>query len=478
MAKLHPLLEPYVPSPGDPFDFRKASHLLRRAGFGGTPAEIERAIKDGLPATVDRLLDFPDVGADAQMNPGGGTDLPDLSAIEDSPRTFAARQEYFKGRTPEERMELNNKLQQANRETMLAVMNWWMARMVDGPRPLQEKLTLFWHGHFTTSARDERSAWLMWQQNETLRAHAAGNFRTFVRNISRDPAMIDYLNNQQNRKGRPNENYARELMELFTLGRDNGYTEADIKEVARAFTGWHHDGEHFLLRTALHDADPKVVFGQRGPFDGDDVIDLILARPECGDYIAGRLFDFFAYDAPDPAFRRALGDQLREWKYELRPLLHTIFTSKAFYSPAAIGTQIKGPIYLVASTVRALEIDVPGRRRRNGMLQGLEQMGQMPLNPPNVKGWPGGRMWINTSTLFVRYNTAVAHVGRVDPAALRFNDLDAPALVDYWLNRLVQLPVDDDKKAKLVETVGRRPTRDSARKMLELIVSMPEYQLC
>ena len=471
MVKLHPLLEPYVPSDADPFDARKAGHLLRRAGFGGTPAEIAQAVADGPGAAAEKLLDFPDVPADAQ-----GSDLPDLSPIADAPRTYVAREEYFRGHTPDERMQLNNELMRGNREAQLNVINWWLARMSEGPRPTQEKLTLFWHGHFTTSARDERAAWLMWKQNETLRAHSAGNFGTFVKAISRDPAMIDYLNNQQNRKGRANENYARELMELFTLGIGN-YTENDIKEAARAFTGWHHDGERFLFREPLHDGDPKQFFGQRGPFDGDDIINLILDRPECANYIAGRLFDFFAYETPDPVLRHALGDQLRDWKYELRPLLFTILTSKAFYSDAAIGTQIKSPVYLVTSTVRALGLDVEPRKR-GGLMNGLEQMGQMPMSPPNVKGWPGGRTWINTSTLFVRYNTAVNYVGKLDASDLHWSEFDGGGLVDHWLKRLVQLPVDAEKRAELIAVAGRRPTRETARKMVELIVSMPEYQLC
>lgn len=470
MAKLHPLLEPYVASPGDPFDRNKAAHLLRRAGFGGTPAEVDQAVKDGPARTVERLLDFPDVGADAQ-----GNDVPDFGEIKDAPRTFAARQEYFKGRTPEERMQLNNELMRANREAMLNLTNWWLNRMAVGPRPLQEKLTLFWHGHFTTSAKDERSAWLMWSQHETIRANAAGNFGKFVKQISRDPAMLDYLNNSQNRKGRPNENYARELMELFTLGRDNGYTEADIKEAARAFTGWAHDGESFLFRPALHDADPKTFFGARGNYDGDDVVDLILARPECGNYIGGRIFDFFAYENPDPAFRASLGNVLREWKYEMRPLLYTIFTSKAFYSPEAIGTQIKAPIYLVTSLARSLGFDL-NPQRRNGLVNGLNQMGQQPFDPPNVKGWPGGRMWINTSTLFVRCNLAVQYVNR--PAV----DLDlggsGEQWVDRWLDRLIGFPIESEKRDAIAQVAGAKPTRESARKALELIVSLPEFQLC
>jgi uncharacterized protein (DUF1800 family) len=347
--------------------------------------------------------------------------------------------------------------------------------MAVGPFPAQEKLTLFWHGHFTTSARDERSAWLMWQQNETLRRNAGGNFERFVKRISRDPAMLDYLNNQQNRKGQPNENYARELMELFTLGIGH-YSENDVKEAARAFTGWGHDGETFIFRPSLHDTDPKVVFNSRGNFDGDDVIDLILKRRECGDYIASKLFRFFAYDALEPGLAAALGDVLRERQYEMRPLLFTILTSRAFYSKAAIGTQIKSPVHLITSTARLMGVD-PNRGSISGP---LEQMGQVPLNPPNVKGWPGGREWINTSTLFVRYNVAIAMAGKIgDEDLVPAGTRDARGIASHWVNRLIQRPVAEEKQAMLVQSLGgNKPRPPAVRKMIELIVSMPEFQLC
>ncbi len=470
MARLHPALEPYSPSSDDPFDATKVAHLLHRAGFGATLEEIDAYRSLGPKRAVEKLLDFPDLPVEEQGDEG-----PDLSGIEGYPNNFAERRKLFESKTPQERMELQNMLQRANREAVLATGLWWLQRMVTGPTPLQEKLTLFWHGHFTTSARDERSAWLMWQQNETLRRNAAGNFGAFVKNISRDPAMLDYLNNQQNRKGRPNENYARELMELFTLGIGN-YTETDIKEAARAFTGWGHDGESYIFRPSLHDEEPKKFFGVTGKFDGDDVIELILKRNECANYIAGKLYRFFVAETAEDGVLASLGFLLRESKYELRPLLYTLFSSKAFYAPTAIGTQIKSPVHLLTSSARLMGIDNPSRIPLMGV---LEQMGQVPLNPPNVKGWPGGRMWINTSTLFVRYNTSLLMVSRINEKDLNPNRLSNPReIVAYWLGRLIQRPIAAAKRAKLESELGPRPDNGAIRRMIELIVSMPEYQLC
>src|SRR2546421_156104 len=311
MSNLHALLRPFKPDSDTPFDRIKAAHLLSRAGFGGTPDEIEKVMKLGPMASVDWLMDFPDAPAEEQSR----TDAPDLSSVEGDPKTC----------------------------------------------------------------------------------------RQFVREISRDPAMLDYLNNQQNRKAHPNENYARELMELFTLGIGN-YTEYDIREAARAFAGWAHDGEEFIFRRYDHDEGVKNFFGQRGNYDGDNVIEIILNHPACAKYITGKLFKYFAYEDVEQPIVDSMAEYLRENKWELRPLLRTLFTSQAFYSDKAIGVQIKSPVQLVVGTIRMLGLDVPPRRV---LAAALTQMGQVPLEPPNVKGWPGGRMWINTSTLFVRYNTAV-----------------------------------------------------------------------
>ena len=473
----HVLLQPYRPTPADPFDAVKAAHLLNRAGFGGTASEIGKALELGPAKAVDWLLDFGNVPAAKQ-----GKDVPDLSSIDgygvdyrETLRRVAA------GKTPQEKMALRMKLQRANGEAIRATVAWWLRRMAYGPHPLQEKLALFWHGHFTTSDKDERSATYMWRQNELLRANGAGNFRAFARAISRDPAMLDYLNNNSNRKQHPNENYARELMELFTLGIGN-YTEPDVKEAARAFTGWAHDGDDFIFRRGQHDDGTKNFMGVTGNLNGDDVIDVILSKPACGRFVAGKLFRFFAHDEPDDSLVNALGRQLQQNNYELRPTLRTILTSRAFYGPVAIGSQIKSPIQLMLGTIRQVGLEMPPD---GGLLYALREMGQVPFQPPNVRGWPGGRMWINTSTLLARYNTATrlldGRLPRADGGRLsdEVDPADPAKTVDHWLTCLIQRPVADDKRRVLIDTIAKGRDREAGvRQMVQLIVAMPEFQLC
>lgn len=490
MANAHSMLVPYKPSDVDPFDATKAAHLLNRAGFGGTPAEIERVVQLGPYDAVDWLLDFPDAPAEELSQ----DDVPNLSAVEGYPRNFREYRRLLDMQPDKgKRMELQQQFQAANREVVREMTSWWLRRMAYGPFPLQEKLTLFWHGHFTTSARDERSAMLMWEQNECLRRHSALNFRTLVHNISRDPAMLDYLNNTQNKKQRPNENYARELMELFTLGIGH-YTENDIKEAARAFTGWAHEGESFVFRKNDHDFDEKTFLGRRGTWDGSDVIEIILGSPRCSQYIGAKVWAYLVSETVDDSLADALGDVLLENKYEMRPFLRRILTSRGFYDNATVGNQIKSPVQLMVGTIRLLGLEMPPFGQMNNA---LEQMGQVPLMPPNVKGWPGGRTWVNTSTLFVRYNTGIWLAGGEVPAAggkktmdkrqrrrgaNNFNPKggnDAEAVVDEWLTRLIQRPVDAKAKTTLVNVLGDQPQREeNVRRMVQLIVSMPEYQLC
>jgi uncharacterized protein (DUF1800 family) len=493
MESNHPLLEPYTPTDSDPWDATKAAHLLNRAGFGGTPAEIQKAQDLGPQGAVDWLLDFPDAPATEQMDSG-----PDLSSIAGFPQSARDYVRMFAGKDSDERKELQQKFQAANREALQATMAWWLNRMATGPSPLQEKLTLFWHGHFTTSARDERSAMLMWKQNELLRRYAAGSFEPFLRAISRDPAMLDYLNNNENRKAHPNENYAREVMELFTLGIGN-YTEDDVKQGARAFTGWAHDGEKFVYHRNQHDNGEKTFLGHTGNFDGDDILSIILKQPACPNFIAGELFKYFAYDNADEKLAKAMGETLYGNEYWIRPTVRTILTSKAFYGPQSVGAQIKSPIQLVIGTIRMLDLPMPTQPALAGA---LNQMGQVPLMPPNVRGWPGGHMWINTSTLFIRYNTGVYLAGGAVPALNRLgrkNNAGKPLpqsatptidfhpaiegtsaeVVEAWVARLIQRPLDPDKKKVLIDALGHHANNpDSQRRLVQLIVSMPEYQLC
>ncbi|MGH7213421.1 MAG: DUF1800 domain-containing protein [Tepidisphaeraceae bacterium] len=493
MAKLHANLQPFKPTEADPFDAIKAAHLLNRAGFGGAQEQIEKVMKLGPRGAVDWLLDFPDMPAEEQDK----DDVPNLTSLEEMPVNFRGMRQMMAGKTEEERKLAFARLQQANRQALMNMGSWWLDRMADGRHPLQEKLTLFWHGHFTTSARDERSALLMWNQNELLRRCAAGNFRKFVQGVSRDPAMLDYLNNTQNHRNRPNENYARELMELFTLGIGN-YTENDVKEAARAFTGWTHEGEGFVVHKWDHDPGTKTIFGRKGAFDGEDVVDLLMLHPACARYVSAKLFRFFVSDDLDESMNESLAGVLRGAKYDMRPLLRAIFTSRAFYAPGAIGVQVKSPVQLVVETCRLLGVEVPESRVLVGA---LNQMGQVPFMPPNVKGWPygaaGGRAWINTSTLFVRQNTAVYLAGGGSPVRTgrRFADRridaragtgfraeggkDAGEVVDRWVARLIQRPIEVEKRQVLVDALQGRPDREEhVRWMVQLIVSMPEYQLC
>jgi Protein of unknown function (DUF1800) len=497
MTGLHPLLQPYTPTDSDPFDNVKAAHLLNRAGFGGTEKEIEHVRSIGPEAALDELLDFPDAPAEEQSQ----TDLPDLSAIDGIPSSY---QEYFRqirSKSEADKRELRQRFNQANQEVLMATSHWWMNRMAYGPHPLQEKLTLFWHGHFTSGAKEERLTALLWQQNELLRRYSAANFGKAVHAVSRDPAMLDYLNNTQNKKEHPNENYARELMELFTLGIGN-YTETDVKQGARAFTGWSHDGDFFQFNPREHDYGVKNYLGYVGNFNGDDVVEIILRNPACAPFIASELYRYFVSDNVDDSLREALGRAFVQNNYELRPLLRTMLCSNGFYSDDAIGEQIKSPVQLVAGTVRLLGVDMPDER---ALMAAMTQMGQVPFMPPNVRGWLGGRTWINTSTIFVRYNTGVWLAGGPGPGYVKgrfagqrgfrivsrnnqdevtFEPVDdhaesADELVDIWINRLIQRPIEDHQRQVLVNAVGDGyDNPNAARKLVQLIVSMPEYQLC
>ena len=476
MARLHPDLQPFEPNEADPFDRAKAAHLLGRSGFGGTEDEISRVLYLGPGRAVDELMDFPDAPAAEQSR----TDLPDLSSLAGVPLTFAKRDEAMRAAAdPDARRDLGRSWRQAHEKADLEVAEWWLKRMAYGPYPLQEKLTLFWHGHFTTSAADARAANLIWAQNETLRTFAAGNFAAFTLAIARDPAMIDYLNNQQNTKYAPNENFARELMELFTLGLDQ-YTQKDIQEIARCFTGWHNDGDEYVFRESQHDDGMKRVFGSR-PYDlnGDDVIKVLMMHPANAPYIAGKLFRFFAYEEPSDDLIKSLGAFFAENNHELRPLLRLLFNSRAFYSSYAVGTQIKSPIQLVIGTQRMLGVESAENRDFRRLRGNLKAMGQIPLMPPNVKGWPGGRRWINTSTLFARYNTAVKIASDLSAIELAPPKFSEPGpIVDRWLDKLIQRPVPAARKKVLIDAVGSPPNGYGVFKLVQLIVSMPEYQLC
>ncbi len=282
----------------------------------------------------------------------------------------------------------------------LQLRGWWLNEMLTTPSPLTEHMTLFWHNHFVSSQQKVKLAELMYRQNVTLRANALGHFGELLHAIARDPAMVIYLDNAQNRKGTPNENFAREVMELFTLGEGN-YREQDIKEAARAFTGWSIDRDSgtFVFRRFIHDDGTKTVLGRSGNLDGDDVLDILLAQPATAEFITRKLWREFVSPDPDAATVTRIANRFRSTRYDIKVVLYELLTSDAFYAKENRGVLIKSPIDLVVGALKQFDLKptepIP-------FAVAAAAMGQNLFSPPNVKGWPGGEVWINSSTLLAR----------------------------------------------------------------------------
>ena len=360
-----------------------ARHLLARTGFGPTDAEVRAYAPLTREEAVGKLL--------RETRTVAMTPAP-ASALDTSPLR-PPRGEMV---TAEERKTF---VRQQVREG-LELRGWWVREMLATPSPLTERMTLFWHNHFVSAQPKVRISRLMYRQNVTLRAHALGNFGVFLHAIAKDPAMVVYLDSAQNRRGAPNENFAREVMELFTLGEGH-YTEADVKEAARAFTGWSLDRETgtFVFRPRLHDDGIKTVLGRTGRLDGDAVLDSLLARPETSEFVVAKLWREFVSPDPDPAEVARIARRFRDSGYEIKVALGALLTSDAFYAPANRGVLVKSPVELVVGTVRQLELAPESALPFAVAAAG---MGQNLFSPPNVKGWPGGETWINTTTLLAR----------------------------------------------------------------------------
>lgn len=299
-------------------------------------------------------------------------------------------------------------MSQEERKAELATMfrrgvelrEWWLGEMLTTPWPLTETMTLFWHNHFVSSQQKVRHPQLMYRQNVLLRRHALGNFGELLHAIARDPAMVIYLDSASNRKGQPNENFAREVMELFALGEGH-YAERDIKEAARAFTGWSIDpgtGE-FVFRRAWHDEGVKTVLGVTGNLDGDAVLDILLARPETAEFIVAKLWREFVSPQPDPAEVRRIARVFREARYDVKAALGALLTSDAFYAEQNRGTLVKSPVDLIVGTLRQFNFTTG---ELTPFAFAAIRLGQNLFAPPNVKGWAGGEAWINSTTLLAR----------------------------------------------------------------------------
>jgi len=461
------VLEPFLPSSTDPWDAAKAAHLLRRTGFGPLPQEISAAVAAGPERTVDGLFAFP-------PQPEPPAILAGVRMVEDE--LDSTRERMPRGEAnPRDHPELRQLFQAVGRAHAAAITEltaWWLDRMAYSPAPLQEKLTLFWHGHFTSSFGDVHDAVAMFNQNQLFRSQAAGNFATLLDGVARDPAMLIYLNNAENRRGHPNENWARELMELFTLGIGH-YSETDVKESARAWTGWslrdnrtYADRRTFLFRPQWHDDGVKTFLGRTGAWNGGDILRMILATPFARAWVAGKLARWFVSSQPDQRLVDAMAQQLWETNYELRPVLATLFRSQAFYRPDVMYSQIKSPAEYVVGAIRHLRVqDVDWQRLEASMAT----MGQRLFFPPTVAGWDGGPRWINAGTVFSRIDVA----GGLLSGRLGSADTSVFRSVDEIVMNLIGRPLPPPRQSALARATGGQPT-DQA---VHLVMSLPEYQV-
>ncbi|MBL8384391.1 MAG: DUF1800 domain-containing protein [Burkholderiales bacterium] len=378
-----------------------ARFLLARTGFAPTEAEVARLAPLARGEAVDALLAAVRTAA-ASVAPAWVDEPferpPGAQSSEDARRAYQQR-EIRRG---------------------LELRSWWMREMLETPSPLTERMTLFWHNHFVSAQQKVRSAQLMYRQNLLLRQHALGNFGELLHAAAKDPAMLVYLDAATSRRAAPNENFAREVMELFTLG-EGRYAERDIREAARAFTGWSVDPEtgRYRWRPLAHDDGVKTVLGRTGAFDGDAVLDILLAEPATARFIVTKLWrEFVAPDTSHPADAaeiERIAALFRGARYDLRTALRAILTSPRFYAPEHRGALVKSPVDLVVGLVRQLGVRYTDPLPFAMFAAGL---GQNLFAPPNVRGWPGGEAWINSSTLLARRQLAERLLRADDPRGL------------------------------------------------------------
>ncbi|WP_407945666.1 DUF1800 domain-containing protein [Paraburkholderia elongata] len=366
----------------DILDADDARFFLTRVGFAPDSGEVAQYVGLTREQAVDKVL--------ATARTEAVTPLPDW-VLEPIPT-----REIRKTWTDDQRRD-EQRLRGQRYEILRA---WWVREMLSTPSPLTERMTLFWHNHFTSGQDKVQYPQQMAQQNMLLRRDALGNFGELLHDVAKDPAMLQYLDGASNRKGKPNENFAREVMELFTLGEGH-YMQRDVSEAARAYTGWSldPDTQTYVWRANQHDDGDKTVLGQTGPFDGDQVLDILLARPETATFVTTKLWREFVSDTPDPARIAPIAAQFRASHYDIKVALRGLFMSDAFWDDDDRGVLVKSPAEFVVGTLRAFDI---GYDNTAPFAAQIRTLGENLFYPPNVKGWPGGTIWINSSTLLAR----------------------------------------------------------------------------
>jgi uncharacterized protein (DUF1800 family) len=451
-------LQPFVPDASHPFDERAAAHLLRRTGFGAAPTDVAKAVAAGFEAAVDQLFEPAD-DEEAEFQ-----------------RTFAGLEGFI------------------NLGDVSYIQAWWAHRMLHSRVPLREKLTLFWHGHFATSFLKVEDSYLMHRQIETIRRLADGSFRDLVLAVARDPAMLVYLDGESNTKEHPNENFARELMELFTCGIGH-YTEKDVQEAARAFSGWHRNAAEFVFNADDHDTGRKKLWQYTGRFDGTDVIDLLMQQTATRRRLAERLLRFFATEQPEPEVIDEAAQILDRTQMNIKWFLRELFLSSYFYSEKCYRRRISSPAEYVVGTARTLGLRISGVELKEYMTS----MGQQLFAPPNVKGWDGEQKWINSNYWSKRreYAVSVANLASDTPfnPNLSLEEIvpadmtDPQQVIERLAEVLLQGELDKKPRSAMAELLvmsgdGPNPQafredqgfrQERTRVVLSAMLSLPEY---
>jgi len=469
--------------PSKDWDYEKARHLLARAGFGGTPSEIQALVDMGMYKAVQYVVEY-------HERPTANLEL-DVRPQSRGP----AYEQYLSGMA---RQELQQRQRRNFRNQIADMRKWWIRRMVESPRPLEEKLTLFWHDHFAVNFRDFNDPYLVHSQNQLFRRYA-DQFNGLLHGIVQDPAMIRYLDNHTNRKGNGNENLGRELQELFSIGEENsanhkpnGYSENDVREASRALTGYTYDAPtgQFRFLGSRYDETPKDVLGKKGNWSGDEVVDILLQHPSTANYVSKKLFEFFVHRNPKPETIDAIAHVLRSNNYELRPMLRNLFMSEEFYGAEARAAHIKSPAELMVGTIKTLGIKDVDYARIDAACQ---TAGHALFEPPNVAGWDEGQAWITSKQLLDRYNFVAELVDQrnVDILATLTDGAEfrsAEEVVDHLIRRCLVLDIGADKRKAMIDFLGEIPPssewtvrRDEINARLKAIVVMllgsPEYQV-
>ncbi len=478
--------KPLSPLPASSWTVQTARHLMNRAGFGeGSVPVSSRELSRMSPSrAVSGFVDFEDMSDQV--------DEPDFLP---GKLDFYSYRKKLKEKHPNDkdlREEKYKKYKKDHRKAVRQLKTWWLKRMHRTKRPLEEKLALFWHGHFATEAREVKNANWNYQLNKVFRSNAAGNIKVMTFEVAKSPAMLRYLDNDKNKKKHPNENWSRELMELHTLGLGH-FSERDVLESARAFTGWTIEDGEFSFNKSWHDRGTKEFLGHSGDFNGGDIIRILFEKGAVSLYFSLKILQHFAERKPDPEIVRAFAEVLRDENYHLKPMLETLFRSRYFYSDSVMGSKVKSPVQFVLGLLNDLQLepeDVDYRFLRNV----LSNLGQDLFDPPNVKGWDGNRDWINTSTLLHRYNLAEDLVfGRkidgLSPEQL-FSQSDpntAGDVISTLTDRFFVTSIDKDQTSALLDLLERSKTdkfspdehsNKKLKKLITTLLSSPEYQLC